>query len=151
MVIRAPADIPLVIVADDDPDDVELVRQALTLTGARNNIVVLPDGAAVMNYLQRWLSVAGSEWIARGLLLLDLHMPRANGTQVLHWIRAQPRLRDLYVLVLTHSSNLDELEHARQAGATRCLRKQSLEALQRARGEALAGCTPPRDQPTAAK
>lgn len=146
--MRAPADIPLVLVADDEPNDVELVRHALALTGARNKIVVLADGAAVMNYLQRWLAINGGDWIARGLLLLDLHMPRANGTQVLQWIRAQPRLRDFYVLVLTNSCNPEELERARDAGATRCLRKESLDDLQRALGEALAGWGRPGERST---
>lgn len=138
--MRANADIPLVLVADDEPNDVDLVRHALALTGARNNLVVLSDGAAVMNYLQRWLAVSDGEWIARGLLLLDLHMPRANGTEVLRWIRAQPRLQNLYVLVLTGSSNPRELQEAQDAGATRCVMKQTVDDLRRALLEALSGC-----------
>src|SRR5262249_34865557 len=64
-----------------------------------------------------------SEYPLPQLLLLDLKMPRLNGIQVLKWIRAQPQLRQLPVIVLTGSTFDSDVTRAYAAGANSFLPK----------------------------
>ena len=56
-------------------------------------------------------------------MLLDLHMPRKDGFQVLEWIRSQPGLKQLPVVVLTSSNNMREMNTAYRLGAASFLLK----------------------------
>ncbi len=57
------------------------------------------------------------------LVLLDLILPGMHGIDVLQWIRQQPALKDLRVVVMTSSRNLDLINHACELGAKGCLIK----------------------------
>lgn len=95
-------------------------------TGVRHKVVALPSAESTMNYLQRWLAVAPPDtWRARTLLLLDWRMPSAGGLAVLRWIREQPPLRGLPVMIISNTDWPEDLAAARAAGATACLSKNA--------------------------
>ena len=93
-----------ILLVEDSPSDVRLIREALKETPAKIQITLSEDGIEAMKYLQN--SVAGV--VPRpDLVLLDLNLPRKNGREVLAEIKASPELRNIPVLVMT-SSHADE-------------------------------------------
>lgn len=136
------AHVPLVVIADDEPEDIVRLEQALLTTGVRHKVVAVPSGESAMNYLQRWLAVAPPEtWSTRTLLLLDWRMPAADGLAVLRWIRAQPALHELAVMMISNTERPDDIAAAQAAGANACLSKNaSQRVLAEVLGEALRSC-----------
>src|ERR1041385_7784029 len=90
-----------ILVADDDSNDIFLLKRAFHKAGVDVHMEFLRDGEQVIRYLK------GSDYKGETpipeLLLLDLKMPRVNGFEVLEWIRRQPGLRRLLIIVLTSS------------------------------------------------
>jgi len=94
-----------ILLAEDNQDDVLLVREAFRKAGVSSRLHVVTDGAEAVAYLKG----EGAYGDRLGfpfpdLLLLDLNMPRMNGFEVLEWLRQQPSLCRLIVHVLTASS-----------------------------------------------
>jgi CheY-like chemotaxis protein len=129
----------VILLADDNPDDVFLIKRALRQGGFRDHLVVARDGEEVLQYLKGEGPFANrAAHPLPGLVLLDLDMPRVNGFQVLEWIRGQPPLRALPVIVLTTSAYSPDVRLAYQYGANSFLTKPSDPAeLTRALQEAL--------------
>lgn len=136
------------VIADDEPEDIVRIEKALAATGLAHKVVALSGGESAMNYLQRWLAAAPPEtWQARTLLLLDWRMPAADGLAVLRWIRSQPALRDLAVLMISSTDRPADIRAAEAAGARACLSKNaSLAELTAALSAALQARVPYRDK-----
>ena len=113
-----------VLVADDDVDDISLLKRAFLRAGIDVQLKVVRDGEEVIQYLQGGQQFADRETfpIPR-LLLLDLKMPRADGFEVLEWVRKQSDLRRLLVVVMTSSDEPQDIERAYDLGANSFLRK----------------------------
>ena len=93
-----------ILLVEDSPSDVRLVREALKETALPVQIVVARDGIEAMDYLHQ--AAAGT--VARPeMVLLDLNLPRKNGREVLAEIKSSPVLKQIPVLVMT-SSRADE-------------------------------------------
>ena len=91
-----------ILLAEDDPNDTLLIKRAFQKAGFGSLLKTVNNGKQAIDY------VAGvGEYADRGrfplpfLLLLDLKMPGTNGFEVLTWIRSQPDLKRLLVVVLT--------------------------------------------------
>lgn len=112
-----------ILYAEDDENDAFLMRLALKRAGIERPIVVVPDGMQAIRALEE----AGRAGAASepGLVLLDLNMPVRTGFDVLKWIRAQPRLRDLAVIVLSSSNHQKDIDTAAALGASRYVVKPS--------------------------
>jgi two-component system, chemotaxis family, response regulator Rcp1 len=94
-----------VLLAEDNPGDVRLTRDALRQGSIRMNLSVVGDGAEAMAFLRREGNYARA---ARpSLILLDLNMPRMDGREVLVEIKKDPNLACIPVVVFT-SSEVDE-------------------------------------------
>ena len=94
-----------VLLAEDNPGDVRLTREALRQGNVRMNLSVVGDGAEAMAFLRREGSYAQA---ARpSLILLDLNMPRMDGREVLVALKKDPNLACIPVVVFT-SSEADE-------------------------------------------
>src|SRR5688572_25994399 len=94
----------VLLLVEDNPADAELTRFALEDAGIDGDLVVVEDGTDALDYLQGAGGYAGAR--RPGLVLLDIRLPRLDGTEVLRHIRADPGLRDLPVVMLTADDDL---------------------------------------------
>jgi len=93
-----------ILMADDDPDDRMLARDAFEEARLANDLRFVEDGEDLLDYLHRrgkWASPASSP--RPGLILLDLNMPRKDGREALEEIKRDPSLRRIPVVILTTS------------------------------------------------
>src|SRR5580698_3972160 len=97
-----------ILMADDDPDDRQLTKEALEEGRLINVIRFVANGEELMEYLRKQGKYAPPAEAPRpGLILLDLNMPRKDGRTVLQEIKGDPSLRTIPVVVLT-TSKADE-------------------------------------------
>jgi len=117
-----PATSPITIVlADDDPDDRALTQDAFKRHRLANELHCVVDGEELMDYLNRRGAYAGA---ARpGLILLDLNMPRKDGREALKEIKADPKLRNIPIVVLTTSGEEEDILKTYDLGAHSFIRK----------------------------
>src|SRR5215510_11701994 len=93
-----------IVVAEDDPDDRLMTRDALRACPFPTQIHFVEHGEELLDYLyRRGRYQDSSAWPRPGLILLDLNMPRKGGFEVLEEIKASPQLRRIPVVVLTTS------------------------------------------------
>ena len=96
--------------ADDDPDDRMLTRDALTESRLLNDFETVEDGEDLMDYLLHRGKFSGAGERPRpGLILLDLNMPRKDGREALKEIKAHPDLRSIPVVVMTTSKAEEDI------------------------------------------
>lgn len=110
-----------ILLAEDDETDVILLRRAFKDAGLSNPLHVVADGQEAIDFLTRAKSRADERMPA--LIMLDLKMPRRGGMQVLHWIREQPVIRCLPVMIFSSSENRNDVEGAYDGGANAYLVK----------------------------
>jgi two-component system response regulator len=93
-----------ILMADDDPDDRRLTREAFEESHLRNDLRFVEDGEELLDYLHRrgkYIDPESSPWPA--ILLLDLNMPRKDGREALEEIRKETRFRVIRVVIMTTS------------------------------------------------
>ena len=98
-----------VLVADDSATDVELTTRALELGGVGRNIVWVQDGEAALDYVFRTGPYAARAGGLPHLMLLDLHMPKIDGLEVLARIKANPETRCIPVVVMSSSDQESDM------------------------------------------
>jgi len=114
----------IILLAEDDENHVFLIRRAFKKANLLNPLYVVRDGEETIAYLQGEGQFANrDEYPLPTLLLLDLKMPRKDGFQVLEWIRKDPNLRRLRVVVLTSSEEIRDVNRAYELGANSFLVK----------------------------
>lgn len=97
-----PAGQPIeVLLVEDDPGDVLLIREAFEYNKVHNNLNVVSDGEQALDYLRR--QGAHAEAIRPDLVLLDLNLPRKDGREVLAEVKQDEDLRTIPVVILTTS------------------------------------------------
>jgi CheY-like chemotaxis protein len=104
-----------ILIADDDEDDCLLVREALREAGQEHELRVVRDGDELLGYLRR-TEDGGLDPPRPDLVLLDLKMPGKDGRQALRELKADPRLRDIPIVVLTTSSARDDVSYCYSMG-----------------------------------
>jgi CheY-like chemotaxis protein len=92
-----------ILLAEDNPKDVELTLEALEESKLANRVVVVKDGVEVLEYLHCEGQYANREPGLPSVLLLDIKMPRKDGIEVLREIRNDPKTKLLPVVMLTSS------------------------------------------------
>lgn len=103
---------------DDDPNDSALLKAAAAKAGVKFTIQSTVDGDDAVAYLSGKGRYADrAQYQKPRLLLLDMKMPRATGIDVLGWIRSQPDLKEVPVVVLSGSEMKDDKKRALGAGA----------------------------------
>jgi len=114
----------VILIAEDKDEDIELLRHAFMRAEIPNPIHVVKDGAETIAYLQGEGKYSNrDEYPLPALLLLDLNMPRTDGFEVLMWLRREPGLSNLRVIVLTASSDMQDINRAYHLGANSFLVK----------------------------
>jgi CheY-like chemotaxis protein len=100
----------VILIADDDPDDREMIRDAFNENRLVNDLRFVEDGEALMDYLHhrgKFEDLKDSP--LPGLILLDLNMPKKDGREALAEIKSDPALRRIPVVVLTTSKAEEDI------------------------------------------
>lgn len=114
-----------VIVVEDDENEVFLLKRAFQQAHIKNPVLLFRDGQEVIDYLSRPGTDGGKQIsdAPPALMLLDLKMPRKNGLEVIEWLRAQPVLKRLVVVMMSSSDNASDLNRAYDLGCNSYLIK----------------------------
>jgi CheY-like chemotaxis protein len=114
----------IILLVEDDPNDVFLIQRAFEKAGLAGGLKVVRDGEQAIDYLSGKDQYANrSRFPIPFLLLLDLKMPGTDGFEVLEWVRAEPDLKRLLVIVLTSSNLQADVDRAYELGANSYLVK----------------------------
>jgi CheY-like chemotaxis protein len=113
-----------ILLAEDDPNDALLVRMAFQRTRSGVPLMVVPNGLEAVNYLKgEGVYADRTRYPMPDIILLDLKMPLMSGFEVLGWLKGQPLLKRLPVIVLTSSVQDEDARRAYEAGANSYLVK----------------------------
>jgi len=108
----------LILLVEDQEEDILLIRRAFKKANFINTLQVVRDGEEAIAYLNGSGKYRNrDEYPLPALVLLDLKLPRLDGLEVLKWIRGQPGLSTLRVVVLTASQRIQDVNAAYQMGA----------------------------------
>jgi CheY-like chemotaxis protein len=110
------SDLRTIVLAEDNPKDVELTLEALAEHNLANHVVVVKDGVEAMEYLRCEGRYANRSKGNPAVLLLDIKMPRMDGIEVLKAIRGDPALKMLSVVMLTSSREEPDLKKCYELG-----------------------------------
>jgi len=114
----------VILLVEDNPDDEELTLRAFKQGHVLNQIVVVRDGEEAMEYLFGTGRYAGRDTkILPQIVLLDLKLPKLSGLDVLERLRADWRTELLPVVILTSSSEEDDILTSYRLGANSYVRK----------------------------
>jgi CheY-like chemotaxis protein len=118
------SDAGIILLVEDRPDDVELVRKAFVKAGITTPLKVVSDGEEAIAYLSGiGLYSNRDEYPLPELILLDLKMPKVDGFETLKWLRAQEGFHTIPVIVLTSSEQVRDVNRAYELGANSFLVK----------------------------
>jgi CheY-like chemotaxis protein len=106
-----------ILLAEDNPNDVELTMSALHSLNLANEIVVVNDGAQVLDFVYRRNQYASRPDQLPAVLLLDLKMPRVDGLETLRRIRSDPKVAMVPIVILTSSREENDLVKGYELGA----------------------------------
>ena len=114
----------VILLVEDNPDDEELTLFAIRASNILNKVVVARDGAEMLDYL-----FGAGKWAGRDpsqrpqIILLDLKMPKLGGLEALERLRADPRTGLIPVVVLSSSSEEEDVIASYRLGANSYVRK----------------------------
>lgn len=109
------ADLPLVLLADDDPDDRLLLGEAFAECDRAVELIMLADGAALLERLAECARGAGAR--APGLVICDINMPRMSGLEAVRALRGMEAGERTPVAMFTSSRREEDRERSLAAGA----------------------------------
>jgi CheY-like chemotaxis protein len=113
-----------ILMAEDDPDDRLMAREAFEESRLANSLYFVHDGLELMDYLLRRGGYADPERSPRpGVILLDLNMPRKDGREALREIKADPDLRRIPIVILTTSKAEEDILRSYDLGANSFITK----------------------------
>jgi len=114
----------IILVVEDNPDDELLMLRALKKNHIENRVVVARDGVEALDYLFHTGKYAGENAPPLPqLILLDLKLPKIDGLQVLKRLRAEPSTKFIPVVVLTSSTEEQDLISSYEHGANGFVQK----------------------------
>jgi two-component system, response regulator len=106
-----------ILIVEDDPNDQELILRALKRLNLANPVLIANDGQEALYILH------GTGQPLPALVLLDLKLPKINGFEVLAKLRRDQRTRHLPVVILSSSSELEDIQRTYDTGANSYVRK----------------------------
>jgi len=113
-----------ILLVEDNKDDETLTLRALKKNNILNEVIVVRDGAAALDYLLARGAYAGRDPAdLPQLVLLDLNLPKVNGLSVIKQLRAEARTRLLPIVVLTSSKEDEDVIQSYEHGANSYVRK----------------------------
>ena len=106
-----------ILLVEDNPKDVLLMQRAVRKAGIANPLQVVNDGDAAVLYLSGQAPYNDrNSYPLPVLILLDLKLPRRSGAEVLMWLRQQPGIKRLPVVVLTASQEYIDINNVYDLG-----------------------------------
>jgi len=113
----------IILIAEDDVGHADLIRKNLSRAGIANTIIHFKDGQEVIDFLFR--RGDGPHRVSGGayVLLLDIRMPKMDGTEVLEQIKADPELRKIPVVMITTTDDPREVAHCHKLGCSNYITK----------------------------
>jgi CheY-like chemotaxis protein len=110
--------IPRILYVDDDRDDCVMLMESFAANTSNTDVVHMPDGEEAALYLDSVQKEA-----LPSLIILDLNMPKWDGRQTLRYIRSQPRLSGIPVVILSTSQSKLDKEVCTRLGANSYMEK----------------------------
>lgn len=104
-----------ILLAEDNDDDVVMIRKTFEQSKIMNMIQVVKDGEEALAYLRR--EGKYKEAKLPGMLMLDIKMPKKDGLEVLREVKADPNFRHLPIIMLTTSKREEDVLESYQGGA----------------------------------
>jgi CheY-like chemotaxis protein len=113
-----------ILLVDDSDDDVSLMKHACRSAHFKASLQTVNNGEEAIAYLKgEGVFANRDKFPLPTVMLLDLNMPKVNGFGVLTWVRTQPGLKRLSIIILTASSRQEDMERAFDLGANSYLVK----------------------------
>lgn len=109
------------LVVEDDRDAAFLIQRVLEKADAKCIVKILADGAQAIDYLAE--KIKGPPSSIPFVVVTDLKMPKKTGFDVISWVRNEPRLAELPVVVLSASKEQSDIDRAMSLGATAFIEK----------------------------
>ena len=114
----------VILLADDDPDDIEMTRRALTKNELDVEIYTVGDGEELVDFLNhRGVYAPPARSPTPSLILLDLNMPKMDGREALATIKSDPKLAPIPVVVMTTSTAAQDIARAYELGSNSFISK----------------------------
>lgn len=114
---------PEILIVDDDEGHAILVRENLVAAGLNNPIQHFTDGQAALDFFFNRDSARKRDLGKMYLVLLDVRMPKVDGTEVLRRLKADPELRKMPVVILTTTDDSREVERCHALGCNVYIQK----------------------------
>jgi len=105
-----------ILLAEDNPRDVELTLEALAEHNLANDVVVVHDGAEALEYLYCKGRYQDREHENPAVMLLDIKMPKVDGLEVLRTVKSDPAMSPLPIVMLTSSREERDLVESYRLG-----------------------------------
>ena len=106
------------LLVEDDPNDCLLMEHVFSRSAPHITLHTVRDGMEAQDYLTgKGVFANRGQYPLPSLILLDLKLPRKTGLEVLKWMRAQPGLQSIRVIILTSSQENRDIDQAYQLGA----------------------------------
>ena len=113
-----------ILLVEDNPADVEITIEAFRRSHKGNRVFVCRDGEEALDFLfQRGQFARAGSAPRPDLILLDLNLPKKNGTEVLEQIKSSLQMKDIPVVVLTTSDRDEDVSRCYKVGANSYLTK----------------------------
>jgi two-component system, chemotaxis family, response regulator Rcp1 len=109
-----------IVLAEDNPGDVLLFREALRQSKLACELIVVEDGEKALRLLSEMPGGTCPD-----LIVLDVNLPKRSGQDVLKWVRSKPGLEKIPVIMLTSSASPDDRTKALLLGANLYVQKSS--------------------------
>jgi len=130
--------IPTILVIEDNQADIFILRHAFDQVGEPYMLEVLTDGEAALAFIGEHRR--GAREPHPCVILLDLHLPKYNGIEVLAAIREEPPLSHIHVVVLTSRASPHEEKQVTELGGICCLKPAGLQATKLLASEIISLC-----------
>jgi CheY-like chemotaxis protein len=112
-----------ILIADDDPDDRLMAREALIQSNTPSHIYFVEDGEELLDYLYQRGKFKDALSPQPDLVLLDLNMPKKSGVEALQEIKSNQDLRHIPIVVLTTSKEEEDIYRTYDLGVNSFITK----------------------------
>jgi len=111
-----------ILLVEDNPSDIELTKRALEKSRLGSQLIVKEDGEEALKFLFEECGIDGADDYP-ALILLDLKLPVVDGMEVLRQVKSDDRTKRIPIVVLTTSSEEDDIDNSYDLGANAYIRK----------------------------